>query len=210
MEVDDRWMAAVAELRREYPYGVAEPRGDNFGIALLSRHPCPRCAVVHFGPDRLPAVVGELVMPPRGAPMAPGAPGPFRFIFVGVHPLPPMGNEGARSHEQQLREVGDYMARIRGPRILMGDLNTTPWSARFRTLARRSGLRDRGVGRGVARTWPVDDALLGIAINHFLSAGGVRVVARERGPHMGSDHFPLRVEFTTPPEAVAIRGAGPQ
>ncbi|HEX8391503.1 MAG TPA: endonuclease/exonuclease/phosphatase family protein [Longimicrobium sp.] len=182
MEVDERWMQDMADLRREYPYGVVEARSDNFGIALLSRHPCSRCEVVHLGPDRLPSVVGEFMMPDR-------------VTLVGTHPLPPLGSERARSHDLHLRAVGDYIARVQGPVILAGDLNTTPWSARFRRLLGRTGLRDSGAGHGVGRTWPADNALLGITIDHFLSTGGVHVTRRERGPNVGSDHFPLIVEF---------------
>lgn len=200
LEVDDRWMEELRDLRRDYPYGVAEPRDDNFGIALLSRHPCHRCEVLRLGEEGLPSVKGEFAIAHPAVRRAPWGgsgppPAPLRFTLVGTHPVPPVGAEYARLHAGQLRAVGDYLARVEGPKILMGDLNTSPGSPRFRALLRRGGLADSGVGRGVGRTWPVGDPLLGVQIDHFLSSGLVAVF-REIGPDVGSDHFPLRVGFT--------------
>jgi endonuclease/exonuclease/phosphatase (EEP) superfamily protein YafD len=183
MEVDEAWLAGLADLRREYPYGVAEPRDDNFGIALWSRHPCVRCEILHLGEARLPTAAGEFAV------------GGSRLTLVGTHPLPPVGAEYARQQADQLRALAAYLARVRGPKILMGDLNMTPWSAKFGPLLRAAGLRDSGVGRGTGRTWPVDNPLLGIPIDHFLASPDVRIAGRERGPDVGSDHFPLLVGF---------------
>jgi endonuclease/exonuclease/phosphatase (EEP) superfamily protein YafD len=36
-EVNDRWMADLDVLRKDYPYSKWIPRSDNFGIAVLSR-----------------------------------------------------------------------------------------------------------------------------------------------------------------------------
>jgi endonuclease/exonuclease/phosphatase (EEP) superfamily protein YafD len=184
LEVDDAWLAGLAGLRREFPHGVAEARGDNFGIALLSRHPCARCRVVHLGEAGLPSVVGEFAVRQTQ-----------RFTLMGTHPLPPVGTEYARRHADQLRAVADFMAGIRGPKVLAGDLNTTPWSAHFRPLLRRAGLRDSGMGLGVRWTWPADAPLLGIPIDHVLASPGMHVLERRRGPDVGSDHLPLLVSL---------------
>lgn len=184
MEVDEAWLTHLAGLRGDYPYGVAEPRSDNFGIALLSRHPCLRCEILHLGRAGLPTVQGEFEV--REA----------RFTLAGTHPLPPAGAEYSRLQADQLDALGAHLARIRGPKVLMGDLNVTPWSARFGPLLRRAGLVDSGAGRWMWRTWPTGNPLLGIPIDHFLASPEVVVVTRRRGPDVGSDHFPLLVGFT--------------
>lgn len=181
MEVDEPWLAGLADLRREYPHGAAAPREDNFGIALLSRHPCPRCRVVTLGAAGLPSVAGEVHV--RGR----------RLTVVGTHPVPPAGARNSRLRDEQLRAVGGHLAGVRGPKVLMGDLNATPWSASFAPLLRRAGVRDTGRGWRTGRTWPTASALLGIPIDHVLASPGLRVVERRRGPHVGSDHFPLLV-----------------
>ena len=39
MEVNERWLNVLESLRTNYPHVTAEPREDNFGIALFSRLP---------------------------------------------------------------------------------------------------------------------------------------------------------------------------
>ncbi|HEV2148713.1 MAG TPA: endonuclease/exonuclease/phosphatase family protein [Longimicrobiaceae bacterium] len=183
LEVDDAWLSGLSGLRREFPYGVHEARDDNFGIALLSRHPCVQCRIVRLGEAGVPSVMGEFEV--RGS----------RFTLVGTHPLPPVGAEYARLNAEQVRSVAAYMADLRGPKVLVGDLNMTPWSAHFQPLLRRAGLRDSGAGRGVGWTWPTHAPLLGIPIDHVLTSPGVHVVERKRGPDVGSDHLPVLVSF---------------
>jgi endonuclease/exonuclease/phosphatase (EEP) superfamily protein YafD len=183
LEVDDAWTDALGVLRHDYPYGVTEARSGNFGIALLSQRPCVRCEIIRLGEAGLPSVLGEFEV--EGS----------QITLVGTHPLPPVGAENARQHEDQLRAIGERLATVPRRKILLGDLNTTPWSARFRALTRRTQLRDSGVGYGLGRTWPVDDPLFGIPIDHALYSPGVVVVQRKRWRDIGSDHFPLQVYF---------------
>lgn len=187
MEVDERWEATLTAALPEYPHQLWEARQDNFGIALLSRHPCTGCRVLRLGPEGLPTVAGRFAIPTsRGDPT--------RFTLVGTHPLPPVGSRGARSNRAQIEAIGVLLASTPGPRILVGDLNATPWSAAFRQMVRRSGLTDSGRTHGAHGTFPVDIPPMRIPIDHFLSSG-LTVVRRERGPDIGSDHFPLIVGF---------------
>jgi endonuclease/exonuclease/phosphatase (EEP) superfamily protein YafD len=195
LEVDDAWMQGLSDLRGAYPYGVAQPRMDNFGIALLSRLPCDSCRILNLGSAGVPSVRGDFLVPSPAARAESshgaraGRP-PRRIAIIGTHPLPPIGAEYARQHQDQLDELAEYLRAIHGPRILMGDLNSSPASARFRRLLRQAGLHDGAAGRSLARTWPVDNPLLGVRIDHILAAGAT-VVSVERGPDVGSDHFPV-------------------
>jgi endonuclease/exonuclease/phosphatase (EEP) superfamily protein YafD len=46
--------------------------------------------------------------------------------------------------------------------VLVGDLNTSPWSAEFHTLLRQTGLRDSQLGYGLQPSWPMLLPILGI------------------------------------------------
>jgi endonuclease/exonuclease/phosphatase (EEP) superfamily protein YafD len=73
----------------------------------------------------------------------------------------------------------------------------TPWSPWFVRLVREAGLRDSGAGRGVRPTWapaPVP-TWLGLPVDHMLGTPGFRVLTRELGPRMGSDHRPMVTEL---------------
>lgn len=79
--------------------------------------------------------------------------------------------------------------------ILTGDFNTTPWSFALRRTDRLLGLRrlDRALWSFPARlgrmTWPAPV----LPIDHIYAGPGWRVVRLERGPALGSDHYPLVV-----------------
>ena len=55
LEVNDRWLEMLAEVIASYPHTILQPRADNFGIAVLSRHEMD-AAVRHFGAIRVPSV----------------------------------------------------------------------------------------------------------------------------------------------------------
>ncbi|WP_421935367.1 endonuclease/exonuclease/phosphatase family protein [Phenylobacterium sp.] len=86
-------------------------------------------------------------------------------------------------------------ARPRDRMILTGDLNASPWSAQLRRLDASLGLtrRDRAVATWPAqvmgRPWPLPF----LAIDHVYAGPGWATVKVERGPHLGSDHYPLIV-----------------
>ena len=96
--------------------------------------------------------------------------------------------------------------------ILMGDLNTTPWSSEFKRLIAATHLRDSQLGFGIQGSWPTIFipfdmahtakatpnnilAPLAIPIDHALVSEKLLVVSRRLGPFVGSDHLPVVVEI---------------
>lgn len=128
MEVNARWMSALDALRTNYPQVIAEPREDNFGIALFSRLPLTNSEVVEFGPGEVPSITTTLEA------------GGQKVFLLGTHPLPPGSAENARLRNEQFREIATRIRRGARPAIVLGDLNSTPWSPYFDDLLRESGL----------------------------------------------------------------------
>jgi endonuclease/exonuclease/phosphatase (EEP) superfamily protein YafD len=118
-----------------------------------------------------------------------------RIALLGVHLHWPMSPREARIRDRQLRRVAAFAARTRGPLIVAGDFNITPWSPRFRRAVADSGLRDCGLGQGIAPSWPSQAIWLGIRIDHCLASPHWRVLDLRVGPHVGSDHRPVIVEL---------------
>ena len=80
--------------------------------------------------------------------------------------------------------------------MVLGDLNTTPWSARYRALLDDAGLEDTRVGYGLQTSWPSFlPAVLRIPIDHVLVTPDLAAAEREVGPEVGSDHLPVWVEL---------------
>ncbi|MBK18466.1 MAG: hypothetical protein CMM52_06485 [Rhodospirillaceae bacterium] len=55
-EVDSDWILELTPLLKKYPYRVARPRKDNFGIAVFSRHSITQSRVVSLPVIPVPAV----------------------------------------------------------------------------------------------------------------------------------------------------------
>lgn len=183
MEVNDAWIRGLAPLLRSHPYTVLEPRADNFGIAIYSRLPLTATNVVFLGSAEVPSI--ELRVMTGGRILS----------LLLTHPVPPVGRENAADRDDQLQAIAEWSRRQEYPAAVIGDLNCTPWSPRFRDLLRDGGLRDAGRDLGAIWSWPVQPGLLRIPIDHCLTRGEVHVRRRHRLPDIGSDHFPIRIEL---------------
>ncbi len=94
------------------------------------------------------------------------------------------------------RQLPVLAERLRGAKdhaIVAGDFNTTPWSNALRDFDGRVGVRRI---THLLPTWPTPSrfgpltpAL--IAIDHLYIGQAWRVVRVERGPDVGSDHYPV-------------------
>ena len=121
------------------------------------------------------------------------------FQLLATHPLPPISVDYARLRDEQLARIGALAAGLDGPLLLLGDLNITPWSHPYRRLMRDSGLSDGATGFGVQPTWPAGKPPLWIPIDHTLHSEAVVVLDRRVGPDLGSDHYPVIVDFAVVP-----------
>lgn len=183
LEVTPWLLDRLTDLADRYPYRIAAPQEDNFGIAFLSRRPFLQSDIVQFGSPERPSIIAEFAIDRRG------------FILAGTHPLPPIGAEMARDRNDQLAKLAEFARQAGQPLLLLGDLNISPWSPYFERLLADSGLRDSGRGRGIQPTWPVRWPPLWIPIDHALFSEGTRILRRETGPDLGSDHYPVIVDF---------------
>jgi endonuclease/exonuclease/phosphatase (EEP) superfamily protein YafD len=192
MEVNRRWIDALKSLRTNYSQVIAEPREDNFGIALFSRLPLTDSKVIEFGNAEVPSIAATIAVG-----------GQSIFLF-GTHPLPPGSAENARRRNEQFREIATRVRRCGMPAIVLGDLNSTPWSPYFKDLLRESGLKNTSQGRGLFGSWPAWMQFARISLDQCLVTAPIRVLNKHLGPPVGSDHLPVVVEVQLP---AAERGA---
>jgi endonuclease/exonuclease/phosphatase (EEP) superfamily protein YafD len=182
-EVNDEWMSQLEPLRAAFPHVVAEPREDNFGIVLFSRLPLRDAKVTYFGDAGVPSIVARV------------ATSAGEVVVFATHPLPPVGAEHFNLRNDQLQRIAEYLRTVSGPAILLGDLNTSPWSFHFKRFVQVSALVDTSRGQGWQPTWPVIMPLLFVPIDHALCTKDIVVLSRETGANIGSDHYPLVVTF---------------
>jgi endonuclease/exonuclease/phosphatase (EEP) superfamily protein YafD len=158
---------------------VVATRGDNFGVALLSRVPWSDARTLYLGDGGLPSVEARLQLQGR------------ELMIVGTHAMPPMGGISTRLRDGQLQALADHVRGAGLPTLVVGDFNATPWSSGLRH-AMSSGLRYRSLQPPWAPTWRAR-SVFAIPIDQALCTAPLVVRDRRTGPDVGSDHRGLEI-----------------
>jgi endonuclease/exonuclease/phosphatase (EEP) superfamily protein YafD len=181
-EINARWVLDLQSLDNSHPHSCVEPREDNFGIGLFSKHPLAKREIVYIGDALVPSIVATIDI------------GSGKLGVIATHPPPPWGAAYSRWRNEQLENLPDYIISSL-PLILLGDLNVTPWNYHFRKLLKRTELIDSSKGRGIQPTWPNYNPLLWIPIDQCLHSRDVTILNKKIGANVGSDHYPVIVDF---------------
>ncbi|MEM9777529.1 MAG: endonuclease/exonuclease/phosphatase family protein, partial [Chloroflexota bacterium] len=79
--------------------------------------------------------------------------------------------------------------------IMIGDINMTPWSVRYKEFLDMSQTRDSMLGFGIQNSWTaVVPMWLGLPVDHATHSDGLKVIDRHTIPVEGSDHGILVIE----------------
>ncbi len=179
LEYTQAWQDGLASLEAAYPY--VRLQSDT---ALYSRRPLSDVKVTQLGGVYAPAI--SATIDTDAGPLS----------LVAAHPISPVGGWRSRLRNRQLRELATLVNEQPHPVVLVGDLNTTPWSPYFTDLLRDAKLTDARRGFGVRPSWPepLRLSLLQIPIDHCLVGEGVCVRKFAVGSPVGSDHLPIVVD----------------
>ncbi|MEM9365963.1 MAG: endonuclease/exonuclease/phosphatase family protein [Planctomycetota bacterium] len=187
-EINESWVTHLDErLGGTWPYSKTIPRDDNFGIGIYSKLPWSQIDVVQYA--------NEITTPTISSSF--DLPGGKKLRVVVTHPVPPIGGDYWRSRNEHFVAIAsDVVSGISERTIVAGDLNCTPWSWHFRELVRRSRLRNSAKGFGPSISWsPTSLTVFGLPIDHVLVGEAITIRDRVVGPHLGSDHRPIIVDF---------------
>ena len=184
-EVTPEWLAALQGLQAAYPFSKAVVHARRFGIMVLSRIPFERVDVVRVGAVGLPSIIARLQLPEER-----------RLTVISTHPFSPVTPARAKSRNLQLRALAEFVSSQQGPRLVLGDLNTTSWSPMFQDFLRRTRFRDSRIGFGLQPTWPVAIRALQIPLDHCLVSSEIVVHRRAVWGDIGSDHYPIVVDVS--------------
>lgn len=189
------WESTPVEFRQRYPYRATEITDSPFGIALVSRQPFVNHDIFHFGIYGRPAIAARICLTTAQAGESASC-----LHVVAVHPDPPITPNLAHARDGLISEVGEYLRGVSEKRrLVMGDMNATPWSPVLRRFMAQNGLRDSALGYGLHPTWLSRWLPLGIPIDHILHSDGITVLHRRVGPDVGSDHFPVTADIALAP-----------
>lgn len=159
-------------------------RSDNFGMAVFVRDQLDVVDVEVYDINIVPSIATKIQ-----------ADDDSQLLIYAIHALPPTSRNNIERARSQFMTATDVLDVHEGPKMLVGDLNTTRWSSTYKTAKSETGLRDSADGRGLSGTWPSQLWFTGmITIDHVWVSDDIRVERREVGPHLGSDHRPVVVD----------------
>jgi len=115
--------------------------------------------------------------------------------MLGLHTESPTNAVRHATRDRQLDAVASWLQAATDPAIAFGDFNITYFSPTFRRLLEQSGTRSSQLGFGVQATWPAGFRPVGVGIDQSIYKGPITVVARRRGPVLGSEHRVLIVTY---------------
>jgi endonuclease/exonuclease/phosphatase (EEP) superfamily protein YafD len=168
----------VPALRAHYPYAVSCLPHLRCSTLILSRHPfLASGGLAKDDPENRKGLSAAWAM-------LPGPGGPFTIVAAHLaRPWPWAGQ--ARDRADLVRFVA---TRDRASLIMAGDFNLPAWTFQMRRFAEALGL-----GRLTAiASWPVTKfAPPALAIDHVFAGRDWSAERIERGPVLGSDHYPL-------------------
>jgi endonuclease/exonuclease/phosphatase (EEP) superfamily protein YafD len=180
-EVDPKWAGFLKSNLNSYPYYEIIPRIDNFGICIFSKYELKNIKRKYLKTNSVPSIIADISFENKSITM------------IAAHPLPPANLKLMEMNKNQIIELCGLVKKSKANTILLGDLNVTNWSYKFKKLI-NAGLHDTRKGIGILATWPVN-FFIKIPIDHCLIKGDIKLLDLKMGPDIGSDHYPLICEF---------------
>jgi endonuclease/exonuclease/phosphatase (EEP) superfamily protein YafD len=186
-EIGAREMRALRPLlQARYPHAYACSHDRRCDAAVFARRPWVAAGHQPWSSDNPEVIWVELDDPKLG-----------RIRVVGVHLSLPF------RPEHQVRQVERLLAlraAHKGPLIIAGDFNMTPWSFRLQGFLARADLRRHAT---FLRSWPTDRQFLApfpaFLIDHVMATPDIKSVSIRTGPNLGSDHLPVVAVLRLPP-----------
>ena len=190
-ELNPPWAKALEAIHAQYPHrllAVSRHADDPSGNGLYSRLPISDERIARLDAVGWPSVIATLRLDDASVSL------------VGTHPSAPYDRRRARSRNRQLDALARWARSRNDPVLLMGDLNVSSWSPYFHDLLADGHLLDSRVGFGNQASWPTDAPLLRIPLEHVLVSDRIAIHDRRLGPDVGSDHYPVIVDFSVLPK----------
>lgn len=118
--------------------------------------------------------------------------------FYSVHANAPVIENQANANKEELISTALWIAENQHENtVLIGDLNTTPYSYNYQEMLRISGLQYQNYHFWPEVTWPSWNkySLLKIPIDHILYSPSMVLLDIDSGQQFGSDHHSLIATF---------------
>ena len=181
-EMTPTWYKALEPKKglKRFPYRIKELESGN---VLLSRIP--------FKTSRIITV--SAISPQNSILYAEIPLGGKTVSVMTLHPHITTSSYDENRYIQHFQEL-DRLP-YRPYRVLIGDLNTTPWSMHYSQFLKQMDLKDARAHQGFYPTWNTFKPFFYIPIDHILVSEQFQPLYQKVGPFIGSDHLPVYMEL---------------
>lgn len=194
LESDHWWQEQLRPLEADYPYRVACPLDNLYGMHVYSRLPLSDTTTAYLVEDDVPSIHASVHVSEDLI---------VRMHFLHPAPPSPTENEESTQRDVELLMVAKSLHHEKGPVIVTGDLNDVAWSPTTRMFRKISRLLDPRVGRGMYNSFHAKYFFARWPLDHFFHSDHFQVVHVARLGAMGSDHFPVLLELQYHPTNAA-------
>lgn len=186
VETDDWWERQLRPLEPAYPHTIKKPLPNTYGMLLYSRLELVDPEIRFLVEPDIPSFHAQVRLP--GGPV---------FDLHALHPRPPYPKEDTDTTERdaELLLVGRHVKEHGRPAVVAGDLNDVAWSHTTHLFQKNSGLLDPRIGRGMFNSFDATSLFLRWPLDHVFHSEHFKLIALERLPAWGSDHFPILVRL---------------
>lgn len=175
-EYTHEWHEVLSKRLTLYPHRVTKPLHGAFGIALYSKYPILSGSVKKLSKNS--AFIADVKIKLNEK----------QVRVIGVHPPPPASLFMYDMRNEMLQLLTKESAQEDDALIMMGDFNATPWTSHFSSLLTQGKLRNARAGHGMHPTWPTNNPIKLIPIDHILVNPHVAVKHFGSTKVVGSDH----------------------
>ncbi len=191
LETDTWWQTALEPLEADYPYRVAIPLDNLYGMHLYSKLALENTEILYRVEDDIPSICSQLVL--RSGE---------RIRIYCLHPTPPSPTESETSgpRDAELLLVGKQIRDRNETALVFGDLNDVAWSHSTRLFKKVSELLDARIGRGMFNTFHAHYHFLRWPLDHIFQSPNFQIKQMAKLTDIGSDHFPIYAKFQYSPE----------
>lgn len=188
LEPDKWWMEKLAVLHGDYPYRVAYPASNTYGMALYSKLPLLEHKIYFLNQDSVPSIVATVRLRDGST-----------FRMMALHPVAPVPSGHPTNigsvDEESLKLAGNMLAKDSLPTVLAGDFNDVGWSHNLKEFEKRCKMKDTRRGRGMYNTFKANSWIFRWPLDYVFVSHQWKVTEMERLDDFGSDHFPFMVKL---------------
>ncbi|MCB9973623.1 MAG: endonuclease/exonuclease/phosphatase family protein [Rhodospirillales bacterium] len=184
----------LQELKKYFPYQFPSDPKERFNdISIMSRYP--------FEAEEIPSLNINAHMPGVKVTLqTPTMPAPVHLYSI--HTQVPLGEANYKERSEDIFIMQEAIKQDPYPyKTFSGDFNLTPYSPVFKNLIKETGLQYNDYKWFPNTTWNsvFYFPFLRIPIDHTLYTPQMKLISREVGPSLGSDHHLVMAKFYIAP-----------